>query len=450
MGVQYPDKGVAVDYKGLPQKFIETLVPGHFGVALSESEREVMEQKSGVYSKSRQGAVDFVGDSEAKQETASDEVAEAAKLLTTSFAQLQELSQRPLDHIYRNVELRKQESMVYSRTGSKFFDLPHCPDDPSMPPEHPIVDLLDNWNPDDVRVPPRHYSTLCRLDFQKDHAKALRYRDAEVPFIVYNIPDLQATSDKWARPDYLPAKLGDKKYHVEVSKNNHFMYYRAPSKKKAAKDFVPPTESARWTYKHWLDKATSVQNISAEAEHYYLRVSDPDAAFLLDDLSIFNPVPGLFLKEPQEQRGIHCRFGMKGVIAEAHFDSSRNMVALLYGTRRWILAHPRECHNCYLLPPNHPSGRHSEVDWSRPDLKQYPVFKQMMGHEVLLTPGDVLYVPAYWIHYIVNLDTNCQCNTRSGDSLAGLQDVIDCGFKGLKSLQSELIAKEKEQAAKIQ
>ena len=33
----------------------------------------------------------------------------------------------------------------------------------------------------------------------------------------------------------------------------------------------------------------------------------------------------LFIPEPLNQRGIHCRFGSSSVMAEAHFDNSRNM-----------------------------------------------------------------------------------------------------------------------------
>lgn len=37
------------------------------------------------------------------------------------------------------------------------------------------------------------------------------------------------------------------------------------------------------------------------------------------------------------QHGLHCRFGMRGVIAENHFDSSRNAIVLLGGSRRCAL-----------------------------------------------------------------------------------------------------------------
>jgi hypothetical protein len=43
---------------------------------------------------------------------------------------------------------------------------------------------------------------------------------------------------------------------------------------------------------------------------------------------------------------------------------------------------------------------------------------------VLCVQGDVLYVPTYWLHYLVTLsDMSYQCNTRSGGSTVGLGEV---------------------------
>ena len=129
---------------------------------------------------------------------------------------------------------------------------------------------------------------------------------------------------------------------------------------------------------------------------------------------------------PSQQKGIHCRFGMKGVIAENHFDGSRNQVVILGGERRYILAHPYECENLALYPKQHPSGRHSAVDWSEPDLEHFPQFKNAMGNEVVMQAGDVLYLPTNWFHYIISLDLNFQCNTRSGRTED--YDMSSCGF----------------------
>ena len=151
-------------------------------------------------------------------------------------------------------------------------------------------------------------------------------------------------------------------------------------------------------------------------------------ALLYDELPFFKPKESLFIVNPREQRGIHCRFGMRSIIAEAHFDGSRNSVVEIGGMRRWILAHPKQCSNMHMLPRGHPSGRHSEIDWSKPDNEKFPNFQKIEGNEVILQPGDFLYIPTYWIHYIVSLNINFQCNTRSGRTSHYDQDIHKCGF----------------------
>ena len=84
-------------------------------------------------------------------------------------------------------------------------------------------------------------------------------------------------------------------------------------------------------------------------------------SWLFKELTWFQPVKQLFIVEPRYQQGIHCRFGMRSIIAEAHFDRSRNAISMMRGLRRWIMTPPEECQTMYILPRNHPSGRHSEV-----------------------------------------------------------------------------------------
>ena len=98
----------------------------------------------------------------------------------------------------------------------------------------------------------------------------------------------------------------------------------------------------------------------------------------------------------------------------------------------------------YLLPMGHPSGRHSgdacnfdpackdsanSVDWSNPDLEKWPKFAKMQANEVIMSPGDFLYLPTHWFHYIISLGLNYQCNTRSGRTDDYLPVVKKCGFK---------------------
>ena len=150
--------------------------------------------------------------------------------------------------------------------------------------------------------------------------------------------------------------------------------------------------------------------------------------FLFDELPFFQPRANLYMVEPHKQKGIHCRFGMRGVIAENHFDQSRNAIALMGGERRYVLSHPNQCPLLSLLPRGHPSARHSAVDWSNPNLYKYPEFAQAEGNEVVLQAGDVLYLPTYWFHFIVSLNVNFQCNTRSGVTMHYSSSIQQCGF----------------------
>ena len=161
----------------------------------------------------------------------------------------------------------------------------------------------------------------------------------------------------------------------------------------------------------------------------------------------------LYLVEPDQQRGIHCRFGMPGMIAANHYDASRNAIAVLGGNRRYILSRSSQCKNTGLFPQRHPSARHSKVDWTTAyhamnsvDTKEeensvsssdtsWRKYKEALfllanatSTEVLLQAGDVLYLPSYWFHFIVSLDTNMQCNTRSGRDSKNDQVMTACGF----------------------
>lgn len=79
------------------------------------------------------------------------------------------------------------------------------------------------------------------------------------------------------------------------------------------------------------------------------------------------------------QKGIQCRFGARGIIAESHFDHGKNFVLMLRGRKRYLLNPPSACSKIGIIKDKtHPSFRHSEVDWSDesdwPEVYTYSVF----------------------------------------------------------------------------
>ena len=53
-------------------------------------------------------------------------------------------------------------------------------------------------------------------------------------------------------------------------------------------------------------------------------------------------------------QGVNCRFGNRGIIAEAHHDGGRNFIAMVKGAKRYIILPPDECRHLYITGKNHP------------------------------------------------------------------------------------------------
>ena len=362
------------------------------------------------------------------------------------------------------------------------YDIYNCPTHPppNYPYEYPLLDILHNWNPnnttfDSLTQRPKLYNTICRFDFQKykndktllkmELQKALNYRKAEVPFIIRDDPSVLQVVKRWNTPGYLSTLLGKhaKDYKTEYSTSNHLMFYRASGfrqKQKSAsfakpqnsksrfgtmlKDWTPPISEVRMTYDEWVQKASQpIEEMAPNKPHWYFRVnakvpsssssqsisnSARKTPFLFYELPFFQPNQNFYIVDEGDTRGINCRFGMNGNIAEAHFDGSRNFIMLFGGERRYILSHPKNCVNLGLYPANHPSGRHSALDWGNPDLFTYPEFADAEANEVVLQAGDVLYLPTHWFHFIVSLNLNWQCNARSGITDDYQHHIRHCGF----------------------
>jgi hypothetical protein len=333
------------------------------------------------------------------------------------------------------------------------YDIYNCPDIPPLnyPHEWNTVELLEHWNPEETtNIPEKIHQGLCVFDYRTDYVKALTYRNAELPFVVRNDPEVAVTVERWASPGFLEQLMGGVMHRAEISQSNHFMYWVPGDAKRARKIGNPPpaheppgwsspTKMIRMTFGDFLEKAH--RPMTHHDQHWYFRLigcgetgptGDCDAGsseWLFDELTFFQPRTGLlYLRDPTKQRGIHCRMGMEGVTIANHFDQSRNAIALLGGERRYILSHPKHCPNLALYPRGHPSARHSAVDWSDPDIEAFPEFSKAMSNEILLQAGDVLYLPTNYFHYIVNLGLNYQCNTRSGTDEAAMETIRECGF----------------------
>lgn len=91
-----------------------------------------------------------------------------------------------------------------------------------------------------------------------------------------------------------------------------------------------------------------------------------------------------------------------------HYDTMDNVLCQIVGEKRVILFPPSEFGNLYMCGSSSPV---LHVD--SPDIAQYPRFVDAckQAQQVILRPGDMLFIPANWFHHI----TTCIDKDKEGD-----------------------------------
>ena len=320
-----------------------------------------------------------------------------------------------------------------------------------------LGNVVSAWNPDQPDPPKVFRETLQHFNYSNraERAMAEEYRNAELPFKVYNVPEFDRIANKWT-DGYLSEefrKMGA--VHVERSDNNHFMYWTLKGGRDA-NGYVPPTEILHdMNFDEWVEiaKAADLTRLANTTDHYYLMASsapgDRGRSFIARDLKKFSTdKANFFITNTRANKGIQCRLAMRGVISEAHYDSGRNSVLMLRGVKRYIINPPAACKSLKLIKDiDHPSYRHSVIDWSDPGQAEAFGFNHVDAIDTLVRAGEVLYIPSYWNHYIIALLYSTQCNSRSGSppNEEGLAEIEDCmGRRSSKSKKRSLGSGEKQ------
>uniref|UniRef100_A0A8C2LQI9 HSPB1-associated protein 1 n=1 Tax=Cricetulus griseus TaxID=10029 RepID=A0A8C2LQI9_CRIGR len=98
--------------------------------------------------------------------------------------------------------------------------------------------------------------------------------------------------------------------------------------------------------------------------------------------------------------------GSLGAHTPCHLDSyGCNLVFQVQGRKRWHLFPPEDMP--FLYPtriPYEESSVFSKINVVNPDLERFPQFQKARRHTVTLSPGQVLFVPRHWWHYVESID----------------------------------------------
>ena len=386
-----------------------------------------------------------------------------------TMEQQQELLQGPAVD-YTDPELYQYPEVVLSSNPQ---------DDENYPPLQTLQHLMDHWPQDQDFDGTVLEESLLHFNYSNpdEMRMAEQLRDAELPFKLYNVPDLDAANEKWTDEyvslmfDSRPSRVGNKKHHAsssgssnnnnklpiivdgtrfapadgqtQESTTNYFAFF-VPQHWYVPTFGIPPTRNNDWTFATWARHARYADSVRLGPghPHFYFqagvpreeRHGPPDQwSFITRDLPTFSATatePNFIVFHPEAQKGIQCRFGERGVVAATHYDGGRNMVGMITGAKRYILSPPHQCSRLGIFTERtSPIYRHSLLNFGHlnndhhsddengmsPEERAWlDRAADSMAVETVLKAGEVLYIPSHWFHYIVSLQKSAQCNVRSG------------------------------------
>lgn len=154
---------------------------------------------------------------------------------------------------------------------------------------------------------------------------------------------------------------------------------------------------------------------SAPGNDFYLVArnnffDNPRLRHLRDHLT---PPAGIINDQDRSPGSAKMWIGPQGTVTPLHFDEHSILFAQIYGSKHVKLIPAAD------YPLVYPRDRYySFVDPESPDLTRYPLFAGACVMDVILNPGDSLFLPAGWWHWVRSLTPSISA-TFSSFAIAG-------------------------------
>lgn len=204
------------------------------------------------------------------------------------------------------------------------------------------------------------------------------------PVVITGAMDDWPAMTRWTA-DYLKTKLADRVVEVQANRNTDANYELNQTKLKQEMtfgQFVDITETAGQTNNWYITANNSGKNKEAVKE-------------LWDDIILF---PDYLRDDDPGNRGFFW-FGPAGTVTPLHHDLTNNFMAQVRGRKLVRLIAPHDLASLY-------NNRHcySPVNLDAIDLARYPLFANAKVIDIVIGPGDLLFLPVGWWHYVRGLD----------------------------------------------
>ncbi len=213
-----------------------------------------------------------------------------------------------------------------------------------------------------------------------------RYYAASVPVVLTDATHAWPGLSRWS-PAYFKERFGDVEVELRSERGSdpYGDVYDAPSVTTRLGEFCDRVASAAGTSDTCLlaDNRVAVR---------------PGLEPLFEDLS----APHSYLDDRRGGGWMWVWLGPAGTVTSLHHDVANVLLCQVYGRKRILLCPPFELS----LIRNMHHGVYSDIDAESPDLGAFPEFARVSRKEVVLSPGEALFIPVGWWHHVRTLEVS--------------------------------------------
>jgi hypothetical protein len=209
------------------------------------------------------------------------------------------------------------------------------------------------------------------------------YYATNKPVVMTGAMDDWPAMTRWSSAE-LKRRFGDRIVSAQANRSSDADYERNAERLRREMrfgDFVDLIETAGETNDFYITANNASTNQLALKE-------------LWEDIIYFPE----YLREDPANLGFFW-FGPKGTVTPLHHDLTNNFMAQVRGRKLVRVVAPYELPSLY-------NNRHcfSQVDLDRIDYDRFPAFRNVTVVDVEIGPGDLLFLPVGWWHYVRGLE----------------------------------------------
>lgn len=211
-----------------------------------------------------------------------------------------------------------------------------------------------------------------------------RYCLGNRPVILTDLARDWPAMTRWT-PQHLRQRFGDIEVEVQAGRSTdpHYEVNKAQHRR-------------RMRFGEFMDRVTAGpgNDLYLTANNEALR--DSPLRALLNDIGT---LPDYLVPERLDSSAF-LWIGAQGTVTPLHHDTVHLLHLQVQGRKRWRFISPMETPLVYNV-----NGVFSPVDIDAPDLSRYPAFAQARVLDVVVEPGEAIFLPLAWWHHVVSLDT---------------------------------------------